>query len=109
MQAEMENMREQRTYSPELKQEAVKMVFEQGLTHKEVGKRLSIPSGTIGNWITAVRVGRVPAKPGDLSVAELSAENTRLRKELAEARMEKEILKKAAAYFAKESLPGTRS
>jgi transposase len=42
-------------------------------------------------------------------VAELSAENAKLRKQLAEARMEKEILKKAAAYFAKESLPGTRS
>jgi transposase len=37
------------------------------------------------------------------------AENRRLRKELAKAQMEKDILKKAAAYFAKESLPGTRS
>ena len=102
-------MREQRTYSKELKQEAVKMVLEQGLTHKEVGRRLSIPSGTIGNWIAAVKSGRTPAKPGDRSVAELSAENARLRKELAEAHMEKEILRKAAAYFAKGSLPGTRS
>ena len=42
-------------------------------------------------------------------MAELAAENQRLRKELHEARMEREILKKAAAYFAKESLPGTRS
>ena len=42
-------------------------------------------------------------------MAELSNENSRLRKELNEARMEREILKKATAYFAKESLPGTRS
>jgi transposase-like protein len=48
-------------------------------------------------------------KPGERSMAELTAENARLRKELAEARMEREILKKATAYFAKESLPGTRS
>lgn len=42
-------------------------------------------------------------------MAEMQAENARLRKELAEVRMEREILKKAMAYFAKESLPGTRS
>ncbi|HAK46254.1 MAG TPA: hypothetical protein DCO79_10110, partial [Spirochaeta sp.] len=100
-------MKKQRTYSKELKQEAVKMVLEQGLTHKEVGRRLSIPSGTIGGWMTAAKAGRIPANPGDLSVAELTAQNAKLRKQLAEARMEKEILKKAAAYFAKESLPGT--
>ena len=102
-------MKTQRTYSKELKQEAVKMVLEQGLTHREAGYRLSIPSGTIGNWMTAAKAGRIAAKPGDRSVTELAAENVKLRKELAEARMEKEILKKAAAYFAKESLPGTRS
>jgi transposase len=39
----------------------------------------------------------------------LEAENARLRKELAVERMEKEVLKKAAAYFARESLPGTRN
>jgi transposase len=47
--------------------------------------------------------------PGARSAAELAIENARLRKELAEARMERDILKKATAYFARESLPGTRS
>ena len=98
-----------RSYSDELKREAVKMVNEQGLSQEEVGNRLTIPKGTIANWVAASKSGREPSKPGDPSVAELSAENRRLRKELAEARMEREILKKAAAYFAKESLPGTRS
>nr|WP_277344209.1 hypothetical protein [Azotobacter chroococcum] len=41
-------------------------------------------------------------------MAELKTENARLRKELAEVRMERDIVKKAAAYFARESLPGTR-
>ena len=98
-----------RSYSDELKSEAVKMVNEQALSQEEVGKRLSIPKGTIASWVAASRSGRAPSRPGDPSVAELSAENRRLRKELVEARMEREILKKAAAYFAKESLPGTRS
>ena len=77
------------------------MVNEQGLTQEESARRLSLPKGTIGNWVKASRSGRAPAKPGDQSMAELAKENNRLRRELAEARMEREILKKAAAYFAK--------
>ena len=98
-----------RTYSDELKSEAVKMVNEQGVSQQEAGRRLSIPKGTLANWVAASKSGSGRSHPGDLSVAELTAENQRLRKELNEARMEREILKKAAAYFAKESLPGTRS
>ena len=102
-------MKERRRYSDELKAEAVKMVNEQGLTQDETARRLSLPKGTISNWVRASRSERDPAKPGDQSVAQLAAEVQHLRRELAEARMEREILKKAAAYFAKESLPGTRS
>jgi len=102
-------MKERRKYSRELKIEVVKMVNEQGISQEETAHRLSIPSGTIGNWIVASKAGRFSAEPGDRSVADLAAEVTRLRKELAEARMEREILKKAAAYFAKESLHGMRS
>lgn len=47
--------------------------------------------------------------PGSPSMSDIMAENRRLRKELTQAKMEKEILKKAAAYFAKESLLGSRS
>lgn len=101
-------MKRPRKYSNELKAEAVKMCLEQGLSQKEVSLRLSIPSGTIGNWTVAAKSGRINSQPGDRSLPEVLTENARLRKELAEARMEKEILTKAAAYFAKESLPGTR-
>lgn len=102
-------MKERRKYNKELKAEAIKMIVGQGLSQAEVGQRLSIPKGTIGNWVAGVGAGAAPASPGDQSVAELRAELIRLRKQLAEARMEREILKKATAYFAKESLPGTRS
>lgn len=97
------------TYTREFRAEAVKMVLEQGLSQGEAAKRLGIPKGTIGNWVVAAKKSEVPTAPGARSVAELEAENVRLRKELAEARMERDILKKATAYFAKESLPGTRS
>jgi transposase len=96
-------------YTPEFKAEAVKLVTEQGLSQEEAAKRLGIPKGTMGNWIVAAKASTRFAVPGSRSAAELEEENARLRKELAEARMERDILKKATAYFARESLPGTRS
>jgi transposase len=100
-----------RTYTPEFRAEAVRVVLEQGLSLEAAAQRLSIPKGTLSNWVMAARRGSTAAAsaPGSRSVAELEAENARLRKELAVERMEKEVLKKATAYFARESLPGTRS
>lgn len=96
-------------YTTEFRAEAVKLVTEQGLSQEEAANRLGIPKGTMGNWIVSAKVPMRPAAPGSRSAAELEEENARLRKELAEARMERDILKKATAYFARESLPGTRS
>jgi len=63
----------------------------------------------LSNRVVATRrTGAVPAAETP-TVVELQAENARLRKELARVEMEREIVKKAAAYFAKESLQGTRS
>lgn len=97
------------TYSPEFRAEAVKLVLAQGLSQEVAAKRLSIPKGTLGNWIMAAKRGGGPTVPGARSVPELETENARLRKELTEARLERDILKKATAYFARESLQGTRS
>jgi transposase len=98
------------TYTPEFRAEAVKLVLAQGLTLDEAAKRIAIPKGTLANWVSAAKRGSDPsAPPGSRSVAELEAEVAKLRKELAIERMEKEVLKKATAYFARESLPGTRS
>ena len=102
-------MKKQQRYTPEFRSEAVKLVTEQGLSQEEAAKRLAIPKGTIGNWVAAAKGSNGAAVPGARSVRELEAENAKLRKELAEARMERDILKKATAYFARESLPGTRS
>ncbi len=97
-----------KTYTAEFRAEAVKMVDEQQLTQEEAAKRLGIPKGTLAGWISNTTLARAHTVPGTRSAAELATENTRLRKELAEARMERDILKKATAYFARESLPGTR-
>lgn len=51
-------MKENRSYSEELKAEAVKMVNEQGLSREEAAKQLMIPKGTIGNWLAAARTNR---------------------------------------------------
>lgn len=103
-------MTRSKTYTPELREEAVKLVLTQGLTLEDASLRLTIPKGTLANWVAAARHGTAPkVAPGSRSVPELEAEVTKLRKELAEARMERDIVKKAAAYFARESLPSTRS
>ena len=102
-------MKKQQRYTPEFRAEAVKLVTEQGLSQEAAANRLAIPKGTLGNWVAAIKASTRPPAPGARSATELEAENARLRKELAEARLERDILKKATAYFARESLPGTRS
>ncbi len=94
-------------YTDEFKEEAVNLVVEGGLSVAEVGRRLSLSPQTLRNWIKKYRQeGKV--RSGGRSVTDLEAENSRLRKELAETRLEKEILKKAMAYLAKEPRGGTR-
>lgn len=96
-------------YMPEFRAEAVKVVLTQGLSLAEAAKRLSVPKGTLANWVTRAKTSTGVAAPGARTVAELEAELKQVRKALAEARLERDVLKKATAYFARESLPGTRS
>lgn len=96
-------------YTKEFREEAVKLVTEEKLSLPEAARRLSLPPSTIGNWIKAYRAGRL----GEVGktrrpLTEIEMELARTKKELVEVKMERDILKKAAAYFAKESLPGTR-
>ena len=102
-------MERKQDYTPEFRAEAVKVVLAQGLSLAEAAKRLSVPKGTLANWVASAKGPKTPAASGARTVAELEAELKQLRKELAEARLERDILKKATAYFARESLPGTRS
>ena len=97
-------------YTREFREEAIKLVTVEKLSVPEAARRLSLPKSTLGNWIRALKAGRL----GDIGktyrpLTEMEIELARVKKENAELRMERDILKKAAAYFAKESLPGTRS
>jgi len=96
-------------YTKEFKEEAVKMVTESGLSIPEVSRRVSVNESSIRYWIKrAKEEGRSNGGKQRAVTAE-QMEVARLRREVAELKMEREILKKAAAYFAKESLRGTRS
>jgi transposase len=97
-------------YTKEFREQAVQLVLEQDLTTPEAARRLAISDKTLANWVFRARRGQL-AKLGESRrpVTELEVEVSRLKRDLAEARMERDILKKATAYFAKAQLPGTRS
>jgi len=96
-------------YTKEFREEAVKLVMEQNLSVPEVADRLSLPKTTLDHWVKAQKAGKL-TQIGQAyrPLTEVEVELARLKKENATLQMENEILKKAAAYFAKESLPGTR-
>ena len=97
-------------YTPEFRKEAAELVLRDGLTASAAAKRLSISKKTLDNWITKAKVGKLAEIGSNRApVTAQESELSRLRKELAETRMERDLLKKAAAYFARESMPGTRS
>ena len=92
-------------YSKEFREEAVKLVIDLNLSIPEVSRRLDVPKSTISNWVKASKAGRlgnIGKNRRELSDTEL--ELARLKRELAQVKMERDILKKAAAYFAKESI-----
>jgi len=90
-----------RVYTPEFKDEAVRQVVERGYTVKEVASRLGVSEASLYNWRKAV----VPSKEDERAeeLLEAKRENLTLRAELRRTQEERDILKKAAAYFAKGS------
>ncbi len=96
-------------YTREFRIEAVKLVTEERLSWAEAAQLLSLPTSTLANWVKAAKAGKLTEIGKNYRpLTEVEIENARLKKALALAKMENEILKKAAAYFARESLPGTR-
>ena len=81
-------------YSAEFKAEAVQMVLDGGLTKAEVSRRLGVTATTLGEWIKNL------APEGRLEEIDLKAEVKRLAEENRQLRMERDILKKATAFFA---------
>src|SRR5512135_1306846 len=96
-----------RQYTEEFKTETVRLA--QSIGGNAAAKRLGVPQSTVTNWVRRSREGASAgsvegaAVPVKRPVSELEAENARLGRELASAKVDLEIVKKAAAYFAKES------
>ena len=94
-----------RKYTEEFKVEAIRLAESVGVA--VAAKRLGVSDGNLRNWVSRGRTGKIEtvdiAKPVNRSLAEVEAENKRLRRELESTQLDLEIVKKAAAYFAKES------
>jgi transposase len=90
-------------YTNEFKQDAVKLVVEQRYSCPEVGRRLGIAASNVSRWVRQYRQDQQDLSEGGIPRQELEAEIRRLKKENKRLEMEREILKKAAAFFAKES------
>ena len=94
-------MRERRRkFSPEFKDEAVKMVIDSSRAIAEVAREIQVNEGTLGNWVNKYRVEHADEQP-PLSVSD-RARLRELERENRELRMKAEFLGKAAAFFAQE-------
>lgn len=90
-------------YPEQFRRDAVELVRSSGRSLREVGKELGVNHETLRNWVNAARrAGAGQAVGGEPIGASEREELGRLRKRVAELELEKEILRKAAQYFAKE-------
>ena len=85
-------------YSPEFKEEAVRQVTQRGYSVAEVAERVGVSTHSLYKWVRAAR----EARPDTDELSATKLENQKLKAELRRVQEERDILKKAAAYFAKE-------
>ena len=91
--------RKRKNYTEEFKEEAVKLVTEHGYKISEAARNLGVHESLLRRWKNAKESKQVQTSG---SMAEILAENKRLKAENKRLQLEREILKKAAAFFAKE-------
>jgi len=95
--------RKRRSYTDEFKQEAVRLVHEHGLTYTQVSRDLGVCKSVIRAWVKKAEAGELGSPASAVGAAPVEEELRRLRREVSVLREEREILKKAAAFFASES------
>ena len=95
-------MSTRRKYTKEFKIDAISLVTERGYTHAEAGKSLGINPNVLGRWVRESAEKEENAFQGNGKLTAEQLEVRRLREEVRRLTMEKEILKKATAFFAKE-------
>lgn len=94
--------RARRSFTDEFKAGAVRLVLEEGKTVSQVARDLDLTETAFRRWVEQARANQGKGKPGALTNVERE-ELARLRKEVRTLQMERDILKKAAAFFAKEN------
>ena len=88
-------------YTPEFKDEAVRQVVECGYSVAEVAARLGVSTHSLHKWVKVVKPDKTEVHAAELN--EAKTEILRLRSQLRRTEEERDILKKAARYFARES------
>jgi len=99
--ADTRSRRPRRQFDPEFKAQAVRLVLDEGKTVGAVARELDLTETALREWVTRARANRTHGRTG-LTTAERE-ELARLRKENRVLREERDILKKAAAFFAKQN------
>jgi transposase len=87
-------------YSPEFKDEAVRQITERGYSVAEISERLGVSNHSLYKWVRAVKPDKSEQHASEL--IEAKSENLKLRAQLRRTEEERDILKKAARYFARE-------
>jgi len=95
---------ERKRHGREFKLEAVKLVRERGVTAAQAARDLGIHPNLLRNWVKALEADPQYAFPGQGQMKPEQMEIERLRREVTRLKAERDILKKAAAYFAKDTL-----
>lgn len=90
-------MAKRRFDPPEFKAEAVRLVRERGVSVRQAARELGLHPNVLRGWVQAART-----QPTASGVAPTAAEGARLQREVARLKMERDILTKAAAFFAQE-------
>ena len=96
-------VRQYRKFDEDFKAGAVRLVLETGRPIAQIARELGINDGTLGSWVTAARRQRDGGGDGSLSENE-RAELARLRKENAELRMQRDVLKRSVALWVTEAM-----
>jgi transposase len=93
-----------RSYTREYKLEAVRLITERGVSVRRASMDLGVHINTLSAWVKELSADPEHAFPGHGQMKPEAAELARLRREVIKLKAERDILKKAAAYFAKESM-----
>jgi transposase len=93
-----------RSYTREYKLEAVRLVTEGGVSVRRASQDLGVHINTLSAWVKELAADPQHAFPGHGQLKPEQAEIARLQREIVRLKAERDILKKAAAYFAKESM-----